>query len=385
MSDQSSIEGWIRGTIRPVAGRSPDEPLPDDWARVTALADQARLGPLLYHAIRDQERVPGAVEETWRVAYLSAALYNTLLYQAWEAVAERFVAANIPVILLKGAALAETVYENRALRPFGDVDILVRREHVKAAVAVLTTAGYTASHRSLADVSHLNLGGELVFHKSGDHDTSIDLHWTLIDLPYYARRLAMDWFWATARPLSIGRSPTLTLGPEALVLYLSAHLALHHDPDLPNSLLWWLDLVHVFDHYSTEIDWELVLAKAAEFEIVLALQRLLPRLSAEWGAPIPALALETLAEMPASAGERRVMTWLQTRDSPAAPRFLGDLATAASWSERLRIGLAYLFPSPAYMRQQYTIQHRWLTPFYYPYRWSVWARRLLARKKSPGS
>lgn len=41
----------------------------------------------------------------------------------------------------------------------------------------------------------------------------------------------------------------------------------------------------------------------------------------------------------------------------------------ASWTERWRFATATVFPSAPYMRRRYGVQHSWLLPFYYPYRW----------------
>ncbi|MER3458636.1 MAG: hypothetical protein C4309_08450, partial [Chloroflexota bacterium] len=51
-------------------------------------------------------------------------------------------AASIPAIVLKGPALALTIYPDPALRVIGDLDLLVRREQVEQAMAALHSLGY---------------------------------------------------------------------------------------------------------------------------------------------------------------------------------------------------------------------------------------------------
>ncbi|MBM2834955.1 MAG: hypothetical protein HW406_2116 [Candidatus Brocadiaceae bacterium] len=52
-----------------------------------------------------------------------------------------------PVIVLKGAALLSSVYENVGLRSLGDVDILVKPEDVSKIDTVLSQSGYRSDRR----------------------------------------------------------------------------------------------------------------------------------------------------------------------------------------------------------------------------------------------
>ena len=53
-------------------------------------------------------------------------------------------------MLLKGAALAITVYDSIGLRPMGDLDLLVPEERLAEAVARLKALGYVQPHPDMA-------------------------------------------------------------------------------------------------------------------------------------------------------------------------------------------------------------------------------------------
>ena len=63
-----------------------------------------------------------------RSIYYNSAARNMRLYKQLENFLDKFATEKIPVIMLKGAHLAWTVYPNMALRPMADVDLLVRNE-----------------------------------------------------------------------------------------------------------------------------------------------------------------------------------------------------------------------------------------------------------------
>ena len=105
-------------------GRSEDE-----WREAAAAAEYHGVGPLLFSTVRDLAGTlgsPGDLLEEMRRKYYAAAARNMRLYHELRKVLELFGRERIPVILLKGAHLAEAVYGNIALRSMGDVDLLVR-------------------------------------------------------------------------------------------------------------------------------------------------------------------------------------------------------------------------------------------------------------------
>ena len=75
--------------------------------------------------------------------YFATARRNLLAFNALARVIEHLNAHGIPNILLKGVALALTLYKNEALRPMGDVDLLVRWDDVPRTVELLRELGYT--------------------------------------------------------------------------------------------------------------------------------------------------------------------------------------------------------------------------------------------------
>ncbi len=61
--------------------------------------------------------------------------------------------AGVPVILLKGAHLAEAVYGNIALRPMVDVDLLVKQADLMRVHDILIGQGYALAEKSDAACS----------------------------------------------------------------------------------------------------------------------------------------------------------------------------------------------------------------------------------------
>lgn len=337
-----------------------------DWTPLLAQMERERITPILHRTLGSVDVLPTHVLQSTARSYRFTALRNLLMLHALTTCLEKLAAEQIPVIVLKGAALAEVIYENIGLRPMSDVDLLVRPADVDPVRKLLEGLGYTRDRAETHPGALTEHENELSFSLKGQINANMDVHWSLFDSPYYQDHINMQWFWETAELAQIAKTTVLMLGPEAQVIHLCGHLGLHHQAE---GLLWWQDIVEVIVFYRERIDWDVLLARTREFGLVLPVRTVLQRLADEWHAPIPDHVLGALEAASPSQAEERVFSGLSALERPAGHRFLSDLSTMPSWRQRLRFARTNLFPSAAYMRQRYHIENPLLLPFYYPYRW----------------
>lgn len=199
------------------------------WQAVGRLPGKGPLIPLLYDTVRGEGLVPAPIEEEWREVYYHSLLRSTRFFHQVTRVLRALKDVDCPVVVLKGAALAETVYGDGALRPMVDVDLLVPPSGVRAAEAVLTRLGYVPQ---LADpwpgFSQRYQNSMAYLHPSGRPlPWMVGLHWHLFDVPYYRRIRPEGWF-GRAQPARVAGVDTLVPSPEDHLVYLCGHLALHH-------------------------------------------------------------------------------------------------------------------------------------------------------------
>lgn len=197
---------------------------PLDWRLVGALAEREKLLPVLWKRIgRLATSLPDTEAERIRrqsaVVEFRMALAETVL----EEVLRQLSAADVPVMLLKGAALATTVYGSFGARPMGDLDILVPSSEAHRAWQLLVSSGwrkefeggatfYEGHHHLAALVDPKGLGIVLEVHRA--------------ILPPAGPFLFDDSeLWRDAKPVSVGGTRAwVPSGPHQL-LHLSAHFA----------------------------------------------------------------------------------------------------------------------------------------------------------------
>ena len=185
--------------------------------------------------------------------------------RAWLAA---FEGVAIPVIPLKGPLLAEALYDDPGLRPFTDLDLLVRTRDVPRAVGLLATRGYRALEHERPIAYELAHATAACFVPAGSATTSlpVDLHWGLVGFPAGATPRALDTeeVWTRAVTEERWGRPVLQLCREDLLLYLALHLAVHHPLD---GLPWQRDVALLIRRDGRDLAWERVTERARRWGV----------------------------------------------------------------------------------------------------------------------
>ncbi len=339
-----------------------------NWELVWSMAVDERCAGLLYHVTQNTLLLPPELASRAHFYFFQTGLDNIDRLTELARVIRHLQAENIDVVALKGAALAEHIYGNLALRPMRDVDILVRRSQSVKALQIMQTLGYCRSRPELAPNTDRLTESELLLHHPERAAGFFELHWALFDSPYYADRPAQDVLWTQVNELVIRDTSVLVLAPEMQLLHLCGHLMMHHDG---HGLLWWQDIVELLNYYADELDWTLVAGLAQKNDLVLSLRTVLSELQANWYLSLPDEAVAVMHTLVESPNERRVFEQMNAnRGSPAA-RLTHGFFALPGWRRRLRFFYHNVFPSGEYMDQRYGIRHPLYRPFYYIKRWLI--------------
>lgn len=293
-----------------------------DWAALLPALRLHLLTPFVYARLRRTAvwpQLPPAVQAALADDFQEHSLRTVRLQTELEAIAAALRGAGVPVALLKGAALGRLVYDSPAERPMGDIDLLIPADKLGAARRALAQRGYQAQGLYWLAERQQRFRAELPFvcRAPERHGLLVELHWSLVELPYYIAHLPIDELWRTAAPLPELPGAWLP-DPAALLLHACAHWALHHSGD--ESLLWLLDIDRLLR--CRGLDWDVLLERAARWQLSAAVRPLIERSVAELGSPAPPAALAALRALPPAPEEAQM-------------RGLGDHRPGRAW-RRLR-------------------------------------------------
>lgn len=349
----------------PFSRRAPASPSDTPWDGLLERGRYHGLMPLLHAALDTRPRadVPSDILQTLAESYRSSALANAANYHELQDLLPALRAAAVPAVLLKGAALAKWLYPDPALRPFGDVDLLVHPNDVPRLRSLVEMRSYRADDE-LADGFRDAYYSEMAFVQSAPPHLALDVHWHLFVPLYFRTRMDIRWFWDRAIESPVGSQPALLFHPTAQLMHLTVHASLNHQ-HAPR-LVWLYDLALLLTRHGSAIDWDDVAAFARASRVTRSVYDILARVEQWWGVAAPASFMQTLHGTRAGWDERIAFALTSANHNQA--RVLSDALAAPGLGGKLTYAGRHLFPAPAYMTEHYHVRHPALLPLYYAQR-----------------
>ncbi|MBN1439760.1 MAG: nucleotidyltransferase family protein [Anaerolineales bacterium] len=338
----------------------PPPPASPDWGKVIARAERQRLTPLLFESAKKtgmlREIPPQAVSD-FRRNFLRSANQSEEIFRELAALLDSFAAARIPVIVLKGGALAVALYDTVTQRPMCDLDLLIPKDAVPECARILAGRGYMECH-NLGRGFEQEFRSELSFVRPDASGLMVEPHWHIFNPPSFSKRIPVAWFWERAAPVEIrGRSARM-LSPAATLLHLTGHYSLHHGGA---GLLQLYDIARVQARWGKAINAEELAEAARSFGLLSAVQAALREAAALWRIPVPEGFDREL--------HRRGNAFLAEATSTSRYfHHLRDFMGVAGWKNRLAYLWKLAFPSREYLRQRYGMREDRLAALYYAYR-----------------
>ncbi len=245
---------YLIAAIRNTPCKPPDLS-PDDWHNFFTLLQPHWILPLMTFHVRtwpEEFRPPQKIMEYLDGIFLKATARNLLAGRQILSVTDALKEAGIPVILLKGHALARTVYPEPTLRQSSDIDLLVQPRNIPAAEEVLEKLGYRCPAK--------------IFHRSqyaSHHETfsppgkglPIELHWEADDAYGLFPEGWLDDAFSRRITISMNNFSCDTFCHADHLLYLTFHNVFHH---WSMRLDWMYDISLLMREIPTPHDWKVI-------------------------------------------------------------------------------------------------------------------------------
>ncbi|MEW6442404.1 MAG: nucleotidyltransferase family protein [bacterium] len=372
---------------------------PLDWAFLEKHSETLGLQPLLFRHLSRVEfraRVPPRLMDRLERSYRRQSMKNLRLYSQLHRVLEALEEAAIPVVLLKGASLARTVYGDIGLRPMSDLDLLCREPDQARARKTIVSLGYpeqatfvSPRHEKLSVFFHGKHPSPL-FHP---HKTKIEIHSNIFpQVPH--RPEDMESVWREVQPATLDGRAYLSLSAEDQLLHLVLHLDQHRVSG-PVVLVWFCDIHELVHQQAPQIRWELFVRKVKSLGVCSQAGTTLGLLNAYWMTPIPAWVLEQTG---GHRDERVLAAAIRQQGVPGelARRIFSShrdrlllIRRIPGWRGRLAYLLRFIFPTSDYLRHRYHVADNRSVWHWYLRHPALKARRLgerlavLLREPSP--
>lgn len=288
---------------------------------------------------------------------MAVACANLRMMRFLDRLAQRFNAAGVDLMVLKGAALLLTTYDQPHRRSSCDLDLLVRPDQIDRAIALLSEHGCGRSQHLVRDDFFPRFYYEAEFEAGEVFPLTIDLHIRPFRPLRYTRLVPDDLLWRHARPLRLGGGTVYLPGQEDMLLHLAVHYAIHGGGENK----WARDIRLWIRRHGECIDWDRLNRTAERWRLNWPLRRGLEMARLNETACWPEPAQRQLAGGPVNWRDRLALAQAPHDNRRPWRHVFVEAVTTPGLGFVARYLAAALLPDRRHMRQWYGRDHRgWL-------------------------
>lgn len=274
-----------------------------------------------------------------------------------------FERAEVEMVVVKGPALAHTMYPDPSWRPFADIDLVVRGRDFRRACELLEQRGYRR------DLPEPRAGFDLRFGKAAEYagpdGLTVDLHRTLVVGPF-GLWVDPDELLEQTTPFSLGGRRLQRLDDTSLLLHACMHA----------SLGWWPPLLMPVRDVAQvasvgRVDWDVAADRMRRWKLTAVVRHAFQTATETLAVALPAESKALTAVLPRRKEHRALQAYVTERRGRG-----GTVTSTLKAIPGLRAKAAYvralLFPTrdflaarhrngrPSYLRRL-AVPLRWLT------------------------
>ncbi len=350
--------------------RPPPECTSDDWNRFLELLGPHWIAAVLYRHIRDlpaECRPPETVMTDLHRAWLHAEARSLGTGRQIRQVIGALEAEGIRVLLLKGPALARTVYPAAAMRQGSDIDLFIPHGDMQRCENVMAALGYACPYRAAEHAPRTEHHQTFYPEAEGAGPFGIEVHWRLdcgfglspdgFSDEIFSRSIRVEADDATFSTLSV---------PDHL-LYQALHMACQHCS--ATRLSWIYDIALLAREIPDAAGWENLLRMSVEQNCRLSLEAAVGMAEFWTGLSLPPEVSDT-ARWPAPSREEEAARELAMRRSESIPASVRlKMRAIPDARGRLCFLFRFVFPHPDAMHLYRRGEGKLSLPAAYLKRW----------------
>jgi len=229
-----------------------------DWEEVVSFCIRQRILLICYNIFKSApDQIPKDILSKCKTLYHQNSIRVIRLSKELIQVNRALSTVNIQSILMKGIGLSQILYNDFAVRPCGDIDLLVQPKDLSSVHKILFQRGYI----DLLDWHPLRkkIYQYYSHHYQFYHPQKmiiLELHRRYI-APSRSAHYDISGIWKRTKQINVLNENVQVMGDEDLLLYLIVH----------NSKELWWSLLHLYDIASLilvrpKLDWEFIIAEA---------------------------------------------------------------------------------------------------------------------------
>lgn len=359
----------------------PDDIPADEWKGIVDIAWREGVAPLLGYQLQHHvaNNIDPKAYHILSLGTMKTARHHFLMREMLGKITVAFSEANIPVLWLKGLALAYIAYPQPTLRRMSDHDIWVPTEHIHRAYDLLLEIGFeyqrTSSDRIILIDPRMAIYWSHHYVFSSKDGIIVELHNHILLEPAIFLKEYERWFWEQQQSITIKDNIIQTLSPVATLLHLCGHMTIHHSM---KRLINYLDIHYVVS--TGGVDWDQFVEMCRKLDWSWFVLPALEKTIEYFGTAIPMQVLDDLRQVPIPT------EMVKQLEAIHQPRTL----LSQVWSDmrkiprsKLPIIFLQIIAPPMSVLKERNHNRRMHMLFQYPYHWLHLIREIQQMSRTP--
>ena len=342
-----------------------------DWDQLVARLRACNAAPLFYAKINDLKTKNAIPEHSYyklKYAYFYSLSRGSLMIKVLRHTVEILRSEGIEVLVLKGAYLAEMLYEDVALRPFGDIDLFVNPADAQRAFELLISKGYRSEDQDMMDrFFRKEVGCEqlpCLLYKGVSVDLHIRLH-----RPFESYKWSGEQMWENAKSVTISGIPMNVPDCPDMMIHTCINLDKHYRNGQIQFTAFY-DIVNLLEKNKGQMDWKSLVERTMFCGCENIVFKYIMLAHKNFNATMP---YYMVAEYVNYFDEEDQNLFLKYLNGYKAEYFavtsrLAMVRHIPKLKARVRYVLCMAFPTQKYMVRNYNIKNENFFFLYYPYR-----------------
>ncbi|MCC6545327.1 MAG: nucleotidyltransferase family protein [Nitrospirae bacterium] len=361
----------LRGDAHLLPQVSPEISI-DEWKKLLSALRSHWITPLLYYKIGNSPpefHPPGEILDQMRTAFLLSRIQCLKIEKQVNEIVNSFNRKGIEFIVLKGPALAHSIYPDPATRPHCDLDILVREEDFINAKGLLEEIGYKSKTSRFGHLKGVDCEEAFTHQRDPDKNIMVELHWDLHILSGHKGKQNIKELFHRSIQLETPSLSFKVLDPVDTLIACVLHMTVTHSADI--RLLSIYDIALLLQKITDKHEWQILIERSIEFNARIGLEESIKIAQLWTGLNLHADFIDFHKWPTASDIEYRIV--------PKVKNILGtvlnlNMSVSSNPLQKVRYTFRLAFPGTDHIRKAYPPSRNWLLPLSYIKRWLKWIK-----------
>jgi hypothetical protein len=244
---------WVSGVFSEVSVSSP--PPGPQWSSLIEIAKEQGFLGFLYYRISTaklQSILPESIYRELKREYHQYCVRSFAYEKQVCSLAHSLCTAGIEHLFLKGPALGYQIYQSPNLRPFRDIDLLIRPDDFRAVSGILQRLHYHSTFDAFSTSSEL-YHHQVFLPPLGSGYLPVELHWRPLYNPVHQSSISFDALYCSSDLVSTPLGEIRSLSPEDALIYACVHMSIQHAGEI--RLIWMIDILLLINKIKQQNLW----------------------------------------------------------------------------------------------------------------------------------